>query len=180
MAPKKKPDRPEHRPTGRRKAGTDQYTVRRVEEPDEYELAPPRCVIRRAADMEEVRAMLDAGEIDIAVDELRWLLEGCRPLLEAHKLLGEIALADGDLPLARAHFGYAYELGLKAIPDAGLPGTLPYGRKANQAFFEAGKGLAFCLGKQGERGMAAEVVQRLLRLDPADPLGLKGLLDQAT
>ncbi len=116
--------------------------------------------------------MLEAGEIDVAVDELLWLLSGCDVLLEAHKMLGEIAVADGDLQLARGHFGYAYELGLGAL-GKGTGGVLPYARPANQPFFQAGKGLAWCLEQQGEAGLAAEVVQRLLALDPTDPLGLK-------
>jgi len=116
--------------------------------------------------------MLDAGEIDAAVDELRWLLSECNGMLEAHKLLGEIALADGDLPLARGHLGLAYELGLKAFPKTGLPGLLPYARPANRAFFEAGKGLAACLDQSGESELAREVVDQLLALDPTDPLKL--------
>jgi len=126
--------------------------------------------------MEEVHAMLDAGEIEVAVDELRWLLDGCNELLEAHQLLGEIALADGDLPLARAHLGSAYELGLKALPKGGLPGRLPYARTANQAFFAAGRALAWCLDRSGESELAAEVVGQLLALDPSDPLDVKKLL----
>jgi hypothetical protein len=124
--------------------------------------------------MEEVHAVLDAGEIDVAVDELRWLLQGCRELLEAHQLLGEIALADNDLILARGHLGYAYEMGLGSIPDD-FPGPLAYARPANRPFFEAGKGLAWCLKQLGEAKAAARVVERLLRLDPSDPLGLKSL-----
>ena len=112
----------------------------------------------------------------MAVDELRWLLEGCRGLLEAHRLLGEVALGDNDLALARGHFGYAYELGMAAIPRDGLPGPLPYVQPANQPLFEAGKGLAWCLMQQGEADVAAGVVERLLALDPSDPLNLKGLL----
>ena len=144
-----------------------------------FELVHPPCVLERAEDMEEVYAMLDSGEIDVAVDELRWLLEACSQLLEAHKLLGEVALADGDPELARGHFGYAYELGLKAIPRGQLPGPLPYARPANRAFFEAGKGLAWCLHRLGESKLAAEVVEQLRKLDPGDPLGLGNLLTEA-
>ncbi len=111
--------------------------------------------------------MLDAGEIDVAVDELRWLLQGCRELLEAHRLLGEIALSADDVPLARAHFGRAYDLALDALPKGGLRGTLPCGRDANRAFFEAGKGLVECLVQLGETELADEVVKRLLALDPS-------------
>ncbi len=137
------------------------------------ELAYPRCVRERREDLEEVRAMLAAGEIDIAVDELRWLLEECRELLEAHKLLGDIAFSEGDLPLARAHFGYAYDMGCKAIPDGGLAAPLPYAREANRPFFEAGKGLASCLDALGEKNHASEILEHLKKLDPSAPLGLK-------
>ena len=59
--------------------------------------------------------MMEAGEVDIAIDELRWLLSGCSDFIEAHRLLGELALAENDLPLARAHFGYAYSLYVSSI-----------------------------------------------------------------
>jgi tetratricopeptide (TPR) repeat protein len=140
----------------------------------EFELVHPRSVRDRDEDLEEVRTMLAAGESDIAVDELRWLLSGCPVLLEAHKLLGEIALGEGDMELAQSHFGVAYEMGLAAL-GRGFSGKLPYARKANQPFFEAGKGLALCLRQAGEYRLATEVVRRLLTLDPADPLGLESL-----
>ncbi len=120
--------------------------------------------------------MLEAGEIDVAVDELRWLLEGCRALLEAHELLGQIALADKDFSLARGHLAYAFELGSAAIPKEGLSGVLPCSRSANQPFFRAGKALAECLQQLGETPTAERVVVRLLALDPSDSLGVSGLL----
>lgn len=170
MAKRKQP--PKKKPS-KRSAG--EITVRRLRGQDAFELVYPPCVRRRAEDMEEVRAMLRAGEVDVAEDELRWLLEGCRQLLEAHKLLGEIALADGDVPLGRAHFGYAYDLGLKALPRGGLPGVLPYARPANRPFFDAAKGLVQCIRHQGQPEPAREIVRQLLALDPDDPLELKNL-----
>lgn len=164
---------------GRKHGAAGRITVRPVPGQQVFELVHPQCVRQRAEDLEQVHAMLAAGEIDVAVDELRWLLQGCAALLEAHMLLGELALADGNLPLARGHFGSAYELGLKAIPKAGLPGVLPYARPANQAFFKSGKCLAECLEKLGKSQLAAEVVQQLLALDPSDPLAVKGLLGKA-
>ena len=150
--------------------------MRAVPGEDAFELVHPPCAERRAEDLEEVRAMLKVGEVDLAIDELRWLLEGCGSFLEAHAMLGEIALADGDLALARGHFGRAYEIGREAIPEKGLAGPLPYARPANRAFFEAGKGLAQCLHQTGESRPAAEVVEQLLALDPSDPLELRELL----
>ncbi len=119
--------------------------------------------------------MIAGGEIEIAREELQWLLSGCTDMIDAHKTLGELALLDQDLPLARGHFGYAYQIGVKALDRAGAA-TAPYRLSANQAFFEAGKGLAYCLCELGKAEMAAEVVERLLGFDPSDPLGVRALL----
>jgi len=159
----------------RRRGTEERIRVRRVEGDGGFELVYPRCVRQRAEDLEEVHLMLDAGEIDVAVDELRWLLDGCDALLEAHKLLGEIAMADGDLALARGHLGYVYELGLGAL-GPGFSGMLPCCRPAIQPFFEAGKGLAWCFLQLGEKALAAQFVEKLVSLDLTDPLGLRGML----
>ncbi len=120
--------------------------------------------------------MLEAGEADVARDECRWLLQGCSDCLEAHRMLGEIALCENDLPLARGHFGYAFRLGANALKQAGNKGPLPYRLPANQAFFTSGKALAWCLKQLGKPDMAAGVVELLLGCDPSDPLGVKNLL----
>jgi hypothetical protein len=117
--------------------------------------------------------MVAAGEVEIAIDEVRWLLSGCHDFIDAHRLLGELALADDDVPLARGHFGIAYQLGLKAARS--VHGTMPYRLAGNQGFLESGKGLLWCLVQLGKHGMAQEVAQTLLRLDPADALGIKRL-----
>jgi hypothetical protein len=135
-----------------------------------WELIHPSCALERAEDLDEVRKMLAAGECDVAIDELRWLLNGCSDCVMAHKLLGELAAADQDFRLARGHFGYAYEIGLSAMPPKGLPGRLPYRLPANQAFLESAKGLAFCLHELKKPKMAIGVVRTLLKLDPDDPL----------
>ena len=122
--------------------------------------------------------MLEAGEIEIAVDELRWLLNGCSDFIAAHRLLGETALAEEDLPLARAHFGYAFQLGSKAIKQAGSPSPLPYHIEANQPFLEAGKGLILCLKRLGKPAVAKEVADFMLVCDPADPLAVKELISR--
>ncbi len=116
--------------------------------------------------------MLAAGETEIAKDELVWLLDECHDFFDAHRLLGEIALADEDFALARGHFGAAYRAGQRAIQKAGNPRPVPYSLAANQAFHESGKGLVWCLTKLGKAELAAEVVEYLLSCDPTDPLGV--------
>ncbi|MBX9788835.1 MAG: hypothetical protein K2Y37_07950 [Pirellulales bacterium] len=120
--------------------------------------------------------MIAAGELEIASDELRWLLGGCGEFVVGHRLLGEIALLEGDLPLARGHFGYAFELAVAAIKRQRCHGPLPYARPANQAFFEAAKGLAHCLKELGHVRRAREVLEQLVQLDPGERLGLRDML----
>lgn len=157
----------------------NKLSVRRTQSGDAWMLVHPRCVRERADDLDEVRQMIEAGETDIAIDDLRWLLSDCSEFIEAHRMLGELALADqNDLPLARGHFGFAFQLGLAALRKGGTPSPLPYRMPANQAFFEAGKGLAWCLHELGKREMALEPLQTLLACDPSDPLGLAEMLQR--
>jgi hypothetical protein len=141
-----------------------------------WELVQPRGAQERADDIAEVEAMLAVGETEIARDELQWLLEDCHDFLDAHRLLGEIALVDEDLSLARGHFGYAFRLGQRAIQRAGEPRPVPNSLPANRAFHESGKGLVFCLVRLDKRDVAAEVVEFLLRCDPSDPLKVRQLI----
>ncbi len=155
-----------------------ELSVRPLPRPEEgFELVHPRCARNRAEDLEEVYAMLAVGEHEVAIDELRWLLDGCGKFLEAHKLLGEIALEAGDLPLAVGHLRYAYQLGESALPNPDWTGPLPYQQPANQAFFEAGQSLAACLVRQHKLQKAIEVLKKLLALDSSDPLGLGSVLE---
>jgi Tfp pilus assembly protein PilF len=133
-------------------------------------------VQERTDDLAEVHAMLAAGEIDIARDELLWLLEGCRDFIDAHKLLAELAVAEEDIPLARAHFGFAYQIGCDALPAAGLDGPLAYNLQANQPFLESAKGLAWCLVQLQKGSQARAILEQLLRLDESDPLGARAML----
>jgi hypothetical protein len=178
LSPKRhKPGKPGSKPPhagGGRTASS--LRVRRTAS-GEWELVHPRCAIERADDVEEVQKMVEAGEIDVAIDELRWLLSGCSDFVVAHRLLGELALSENDLPLARAHFGYAYSLGEKALKQAGASGPLPHRIAANQAFHEAGKGLVYCLKKQGKIDMARQAVDVLTKCDPSDPLKVRELLE---
>jgi hypothetical protein len=152
-----------------------QVTLRRHSSGN-WELVHPRCAIEREDDLNEVEAMIAAGEQEIARDELRWLLEDCSDNIAAHELLGELALQEEDVALARGHFGYAYQIGVKAIRRAGSPTPLRFEDAANQAFFSAAKGLIHCLIRLEKREMAAEVVELLVHCDPRDPLNVRSLL----
>ena len=150
--------------------------VRQRRGEDAWEIVLPRCARDRAEDLEEVRKMLDAGEPEVARDECLWLLQGCSECLDAHRILGEIALSENDLSLARGHFGYAYRLGTTAIDQSRNVGAVPYRVAANQAFLESGKALAWCLKRLEKLDLATEVVEQLLRFDPEDTLAVSGIL----
>jgi hypothetical protein len=152
--------------------------VRRTTDGRGWALAHPRCVRDCSEDLDEVRDMIEAGEFDLAVDELRWLLTDCSEFIAAHALLGELAAAKDDVPLARGHFGAGYQLGLQTLRRANMPKPLLYSQPANRPFFAAGRGLAWCLAKLGKQPLAREVVDTLLQLDPSDPLELHAMLDE--
>lgn len=177
MAKKRKPSK---RPGGgaSQPSGSSSIGLTQVPGSKAWALVHPRAARDRAEDLEEVRAMIEGGELEVAADELRWLLSGCTDCIEAHLLLGDLALEmNNDVPLARGHYGYAYQLGLKAWNRAGNPTPVPYSQPANRWFLEAGRGLAWCLEKLGKPDMANEVVSILLKLDPADPLEVRHLID---
>jgi hypothetical protein len=142
-----------------------------------WQLVHPRCAVARREDLEEVEQMIEAGESEIARDELRWLLSECHDFLAGHKVLGDLALAENDVRLARGHYGYAYQIGAQALESGGKSQALPYRHEANREFFEAGRGLLECLTRQGKRGMAKKVLDQLLKCDPSDPLQLRQLVN---
>jgi len=137
-----------------------------------WEFVHPRCARRRREDLEEVEAMIEAGEPDVAREELVWLLSECPDFLDAHLQLGLLALEEDDPKLARGHFGRAVELGFKALEAAGNPRPLPYSLPGNRSFFESAKGLVHALLESGRKGMAVDTAKKIAALDPADPLGL--------
>lgn len=153
-------------------------TVRRTADGRGWAFSHPREVRDRAEDLEEVATMIEAGELDIALDELRWLLSDCAECIAAHVMLGDLAKEMGDTPLARGHYGTGYQLGLQALRREKMPKPLLYSQPANQPFFLAGRGLVWSLEKMGKPQLAEEVVTALCDLDPSDPMTLKAMLDE--
>lgn len=154
-------------------------SVQRAKSGNGWVLVHPSAVREMAEDLEELRLMIDAGETDVAIDELRWLLGNCPEMVEGHYLLGKLAVeVNHDVPLARGHFGSAYQLGLHALRRAKMPTPVPALHPANRTFYDAGRGLVWCLDQLDKRDMALEVVEQMLALDPNDPLGLAVWLDE--
>jgi hypothetical protein len=166
--------KPQRRRTALPKSG---FSIRRTVDGRGWVLVHPRCARDMAEDLEEVQAMIEAGETEIALDELRWLLESCSEFIAAHVQLGALALDGGDLPLARGHFGAGYQLGLQAWRRAGMPHPMLYAEPANRPWFETGYGLVHCLERLNERQMADEIVATLTTLDESDPMQLRAMVD---
>lgn len=129
-----------------------------------FELTHPRCVEELRLDFEEGIEIWKAGEPEEARDALRFALQGCGDNIWVHAALGRIALeAFNDPSLARGHFGYGYELAMKAIP-ADFQGTLPPQRPGNRPLFDVIDGLMTCHMALGEPKLAADLRAKAARL----------------
>jgi tetratricopeptide (TPR) repeat protein len=165
--------------SSRRPANPNTLSIGRSKSGNGWVLIPPRSVRDCGEDLEEVQAMIEAGEYDVAIDELHWLLGNEHELIEAHFLLGKLAVeVKNDIPLGRGHFGLGYQLGMKALRKAKFPKPVPALHPANRLFYDAGRGLVWCLHSLGKPEMAIEVAEQLLKFDPDDPLGLASWLDE--
>jgi hypothetical protein len=108
---------------------------------ESFELVHPRGVKDAELDYEEGLEIWKAGDPEAARDALRYALSACHDNLWAHVALGQIALLEfRDPGLARGHFGYAFELGNRALPRE-FTGRLPRDRPNNRPFYEAIDGL---------------------------------------
>jgi hypothetical protein len=115
-------------------------------------------------DYQEGLEIWKAGDPEGARDALRYALAPCHDNLWVHVALGKIALEDfRDPTLARGHFGYAVELGERALPR-GFNGRLPPQRPSNRPFYDAIAGLAQCLdalGRPNDAGKLRALSDRL-------------------
>jgi hypothetical protein len=109
--------------------------------------------------------MIESAEYEIARDELLYLVSDCTGFVAAHFLLGQLALEENNVSLARGHFGFGYECALDVLPedfDGRLPSSLP----GNEPFFKSGQGLARCLISLKQPKKGRNVLRQLLEYDP--------------
>jgi hypothetical protein len=126
----------------------------------DFELVHPLKVEETREDYEEGVELWKEGDPESARDALRYALSACHANLWAHVALGQIALADfRDPTLARGHFGYAFELGQRALPRD-FSGRLAADRPANRPFYDALDGLVECLKALGQHG-ECEVLRKM-------------------
>jgi hypothetical protein len=130
----------------------------------DFELVHPRGIDEVELDYEEALELWRAGDPESARDALRYALSACHENLWAHVALGRIALQEfHDPALARGHFGYAVDLGQRALPR-GFSGRLPRDRPNNRPFYDALEGLIECLVAMGRQGEIASLRGDLDRL----------------
>ena len=154
--------------------------VRRSSDGRGWVFVHPRGARERAEDLEEVREMIEAGETDVAIDELRWLVERLQRIHRGPRAVGRAGTGRGRLrarPRTLRLRGAARPQGAPA--GEGELARSPYSQPANRAFYEAGRGLATSLVKLGMTEKAVDLVEDLVRLDPSDPLKLRALFDEA-
>jgi hypothetical protein len=89
--------------------------------------------------------------------------------LDAHALLGERHLASFRT-LALHHFELGVAIGSLSVGED-FDGVLPWSLVDNRPFLRCLHGLSRALLRHDRREDAAATLRRLLRLDPADPLG---------
>lgn len=133
-----------------------------------WAFVPPDCALERQMDLEDAQEMRARHEDEIARDELLYIVADCHGFMTAHNELGELALAQEDVKLARGHYGYSYENALKSLPP-GFSGRLPHAEGYNGPFFEAGRGLARCLVALGRVEEGEKVLKKLAQFDPEEP-----------
>jgi hypothetical protein len=127
-------------------------------------LVHPQGIKEVELDFEEGLELWKAGDPESARDALRYALSACHDNLWAHVALGRIALEEfRDPTLARGHFGYAVELGLRAVPP-GFSGWLPRDRPNNRPFFDALEGLVECLHALGRQADVSSLRTQIDRL----------------
>jgi len=121
---------------------------------ENFEFIHPRGVEEAELDYEEGIELWKAGDPESARDALRYALSAYHDNIWIHVALGQLALDEfHDPALARGHFGYAFELAHRALPQ-GFRGRLPRERRGNRPFFEAIDGLLKCLEALGRRADA--------------------------
>jgi hypothetical protein len=141
----RRPGKPGRRPNGGPppagpSGGRGPIRVRRIGG-ENFELVQPQGVQETELDYEEGIELWKAGDPESARDALRYALSAYHDNIWIHVALGQIALAEfHDPALARGHFGYAFDLAHRALPQ-GFKGRLPRDRPSNRPFYEAIDGL---------------------------------------
>jgi hypothetical protein len=148
--------------------GRGPIRVRRIGGED-FEFIHPQGALEAELDYEEGIELWKAGDPESARDALRYALSAYHDNIWIHVALGQIALVESHDPaLARGHFGYAFELAHRALPQ-GFKGRLARDRANNRPFYEAIDGLIQSLEALGRRADVESLNALASRLGSGSP-----------
>ena len=142
----------------------------------------PGFPLSGSAAIDEITAFHEAGDHDLAELIAGELLARDLRCLEAHALLGRF-YSDGPLEQrwterALRHYRVGSAIGELSI-ESGFEGRLPWRLRGNRAFLSCLGGYGRALERVGDGGSARDVFERLLKLDPEDPIGVRESLSAA-
>jgi len=122
----------------------------------------------------EAMDLAQAGRHPEARRVLERLLVTDMRCLDAHAHLGNIEF-EGDPAAALEHYERGSRIGELTVPRS-FEGVLPWSMLDNRPFHRCEFGLALCYWRLRRFADAAELMQRLLWLNPADNLGVRFVL----
>ena len=154
-----------HDAAGRDAAGSGRLT---------YRLAATPAGDDPGTELLEAQDCIDARDYAEADELLHKVLALDLRHLEAHALLGERNLSSWAM-LALHHFELGVAIGSLSVGED-FDGLLPWGLVENRPFLRCLHGLSRALLRCDRREDAVAALRRLLRLDPADPLGARARL----
>ncbi|PIE18658.1 MAG: hypothetical protein CSA66_04315 [Proteobacteria bacterium] len=140
---------------------------------------PPRRVrlapLAPADALEEAARLAEFGDPEGAIALAHAALDEDLRRLDAHAILGDIALGADRVADALAHYAVGAAIGDLSVPAEGA-GELPWSEADNHAYLACLYGCARALRRLGRERDAAAPLARLLALDPDDGLGASGLM----
>lgn len=118
----------------------------------------------------EARELQASGDHASAQELLTKVVAQDLRSLEAHASLGDLEFKHWPT-LALRHYELGVAIGSLTIGDD-FDGVLPWELLGNRPFLRCVHGMGLSLWRLGKHGPAAEVLRRLVRLDPADHFGV--------
>ncbi|WP_027364598.1 tetratricopeptide repeat protein [Desulfotruncus alcoholivorax] len=143
---------------------------------NEWEFAWPGEVLNLSDKFDLGIDYLEAGDIKKARRIFKSLLSECPYFIDALNHLAVTEWDTGNLVAAEDYYTKAYNVGRSVLP-ADFKGKLPWYWTDNRPYLRTVHGLALVKLRRGDLAGAKELLDRLLKLDPDDHLGVRMLLE---
>ncbi len=125
--------------------------------------------------LDEAAQLAEFGDLTSARVQLLAALDEDLRRLDAHRLLGDLALDAGRAEDALAHYAVGASIGDLCVAEP-LDGVLPWEEPANRPYLACLRGCARALHRLGRERDGQAPLRRLLALDPDDGQGVVSLL----